>query len=115
MDIDALVRGAAFLRDPGVGQVRLRHRSEPCLAKHMISGRTIEWSQRDDHRRGCAHFTFNPSLISRDVADGVFPAADERDAQRRFLATGLDVVQLEPGAFAHIGDRSRRLQLGRWR
>jgi glycosyltransferase involved in cell wall biosynthesis len=115
VDIEALVRGASFLRDPGVGQVRLRHRSEPCLTQHMISGRTIEWSQRDDHRRGCAHFTFNPSLILRDVADRVFPAVDERDAQRRFLATGLEVVQLEPGAFAHIGDRSRRLQLGRRR
>jgi glycosyltransferase involved in cell wall biosynthesis len=115
VDMEALVRAASFLRDPGVGQVRLRHRTEPCLSKHMISGRTIGWRQGDDHRRGLAHFTFNPSLVSRDVADRVYPAVDERDAQRRFLATGLDVVQLEPGAFAHIGDRSRRLQIGRRR
>jgi hypothetical protein len=113
VDADALIRGAAFLFDPGVGQVRLRHRSEQCLSQHMVTGRTIEWSQHDGHRRGVAHFTFNPSLVSRAVADRVFPAVDERDAQRRFLATGLDVVQLEPGVFAHIGDRSRRLQLGR--
>ena len=113
VDTAALVRAAALLSDPGVGQVRLRHRSEPCLGRHMITGRTIDWSQRDDYRRGAAHFTFNPSLILRDVADRVFPATDERDAQRRFFATGQDVAQLDPGAFAHIGDRSRRRQLRR--
>jgi hypothetical protein len=115
VDADAFVRGAGFLRDPGVGQVRLRHRSQPCLAQHMISGRMIDWHQRVDHRRAAAHFTFNPSLITRDMADRVFPAVDERDAQRRFLATGLDVVQLEPGVFAHIGEHSRPLRPGRRR
>ncbi len=115
VDDEALIRAVAFLRDPGVGQVRLRHRSEPCLDHHMISGRTIDWNQRDDHRRGAAHFTFNPSLVTRQVAERVYPAVDERDAQQRFVAAGLDVVQLEPGAFCHIGHHSRRLQLGRRR
>lgn len=115
VDVEALIRAAAFLGDPAVGQVRLRHRSEPCLDHHMISGRAIEWNQHKDHRRGTAHFTFNPSLITREVADRVYPAVDERDAQRRFVDAGLDVVQLEPGAFSHIGQHSRRLQLGRRR
>jgi glycosyltransferase involved in cell wall biosynthesis len=116
LDIEALARASSLLHAPGVGQVRLRHSSEPCLGQHMITGRRVEWTQREDHRRGAAHFTFNPSLILRQVADLVFPAIDERDAQRRFLATGLDVVQLEPGVFAHIGaGRSRRHELNRRR
>jgi hypothetical protein len=53
-------------------------------------------------------------MVRREVADRVFPARDERDAQRRFLGTGLDVVQLEPGVFGHLGDgRSRRAGLRR--
>jgi hypothetical protein len=110
MDAEALVRAAAHLEDKTVGQVRVRHRSEPCLARHMITGKPISWRRHDDHLRGQAHFTFNPALIRADLVDHVFPARDERHAQRRFLMTGLDVVQLEPGVFTHSGhQRSRRL------
>jgi hypothetical protein len=111
---DALARAASLLEDETVGQVRLRHRGESCLARHMITGRPITWTQRDDHLRSRAHFTFNPSLVRADTVDRVFPALDERHAQRRFLETGLDVVQLDPGVFTHAGgSSSRRLALER--
>jgi len=114
IDSDALARAAAIMEDQTVGQVRLRHRSEQCLARHMITQKPIRWRQGEEHRRADAHFTFNPSLVRSAVVDRVFPARDERDAQRRFLMTGLDVIQLEPGVFAHIGSQnSRRLLIGR--
>jgi hypothetical protein len=114
MDDEALVRGARLLGDDTVGQVRLRHRSDRCLSQHMVTGAPITWHSHDGHLRSQAHFTFNPTLIRADLVDRVFPARDERDAQRRFLRTGLDVVQLEPGVFAHSGDvLSRRLEVGR--
>jgi len=110
MDDEALVRAATYLEDETVGQVRVRHRSERCLPRHMITGKPIGWRRHDDYLRGLAHFTFNPALIRAGLVDRIFPARDERHAQRRFLMTGLDVVQLEPGVFAHSGDqRSRRL------
>jgi hypothetical protein len=110
MDEEALVRAAAHLEDKMVGQVRVRHRSERCLTRHMITGSPIFWRPHDGDLRGQAHFTFNPALIRADLVDHVFPARDERHAQHRFLRTGLEVVQLEPGVFTHSGThRSRRL------
>jgi len=110
MDDEALLRAAGHLADKTVGQVRLRHRSERCLTRHMITGRSISWQPCDDDLRGEAHFTFNPALIRADLVDEVFPARDERHAQQRFLRSGLEVVQLEPGVFSHSGQRSRRLE-----
>jgi hypothetical protein len=116
LDAGALARAADVLADPTVGQVRLRHRSEQVLDRHMVTRRPIVWTTGDRQRRGDAHFTFNPGMVRADVADRVFPAVDEVDAQRRFLTTGLDVVQLEPGVFRHTGEfDSRRGSLRRRR
>jgi hypothetical protein len=114
VDDAALVRAAALLDDASVGQVRLRHCSEAVLGRHMLTQAAITWDPADGHQRGNAHFTFNPALVRARVADLVFPALDQREAQRRFLATGLDVIQLDPGVFAHLGEESgRRRSLGR--
>jgi glycosyltransferase involved in cell wall biosynthesis len=114
VDDEALVRAAAILDDESVGQVRLRHCSEAVLGRHMLTHEEIVWRPRDGYRTGNAHFTFNPSLMRSGLADRVFPADDQRDAQRRFLATGREVVQVEPGVFAHLGEKhSRRRSLGR--
>jgi len=114
LDDGALARAASLLDDETVGQVRLRHRSDGCLGRHMVTGKQISWRPYDGHLRSQAHFTFNPSLIGARLVDRVFPAHDEPHAQRRFMATGLDVVQLDPGVFTHSGDqRSRRLEVGR--
>ena len=96
-----------------MGQVRLRHRSEPVLARHMVSGAPIA---REDApgvlRARAAHFTFNPFPDARARRRAVFPAAAETVAQRRFLATGLATAQLSPGVFTHLGaGRSRGLAL----
>ena len=63
MDDEALVRAATHLEDETVGQVRVRHRSERCLPRHMITGKPIAWRRHHDDLRGQAHFTFNPALI----------------------------------------------------
>jgi glycosyltransferase involved in cell wall biosynthesis len=96
--------------DPAIGQVRLRHRSDPVLGYHMVTRAPIVWEQGDGVLRSrSAHFTFNPSLLrTRDLAR-FLQCGSELEAQRRFLRTSLGVAQLAPGTFRHIGqDRSLR-------
>lgn len=98
--------------DAGVAQVRLRHVSETVLARHMVDRSPITWSP---HRFGWvadAHLTTNPSLLRSADLPLLFPADGERDMQRRGHQAGLRcVVQSNPGAFLHIGDRSMRQEL----
>jgi glycosyltransferase involved in cell wall biosynthesis len=102
-----LTRAAEILRsEPGVGQVRLRHRSDRVLKRHMITSQPLSWAPSPDVLRSpSAHFTFNPSMIRAGDVPLVFPALDERSAQRRFLATGMGTAQLSPGVFRHVGER----------
>ncbi|WP_281288001.1 glycosyltransferase family 2 protein [Humibacillus xanthopallidus] len=114
LDTAALARSRALLEDPAIGQVRLRHRADRCLSRHMVTASHLDWTTQDGHLLAEAHFTFNPSLLSAELVDRVFPAASEADAQRRFHAMGLQVAQLSPGVFTHAGDHeSRRLELER--
>lgn len=88
-----------------IGQVRLRHISDRVLRRHMITKKPICWTQQTGWKasRSC-HFTFNPSLIRSEVAAMIYPCRDEREAQEKFLKTGLGTAQLIPGVFRHIGD-----------
>ncbi|MGY1727856.1 glycosyltransferase [Geodermatophilus sp. SYSU D01062] len=99
-------RAAGILReDDAVGQVRLRHRGDRVLSRHMVTGRPIVWEEADGHARSpSAHFTFNPSLIRARQAHLLFPCSDEAEAQRRFVRGGWATVQQSPGVFRHIGD-----------
>ncbi|RYE40750.1 MAG: glycosyltransferase [Hyphomicrobiales bacterium] len=101
--------------DEMIGQVRLRHRSDTVLTRHMVTGRPISWEERDGFLYSpSAHFTFNPSLTRAAELRTLLPCASEAEAQRRFLATGLGVAQMIPGMFRHIGDQqSLRRRLGR--
>lgn len=101
--------------DPGTGQVRLRHRSEAVLTSHMVTRKPIVWEETEGYARSrSAHFTFNPSMMRIDDLARIFPAADEHDAQVRFLRTRMATAQLRPGVFRHIGEHaSLRLKLDR--
>jgi glycosyltransferase involved in cell wall biosynthesis/predicted O-methyltransferase YrrM len=89
---------------PEIGQVRLRRSDETVLTRHMITAQPIAWENHADIRVArSAHYTFNPSVIRRTDALRIFPARDEREAQERFLRTGLATAQLIPGVFTHIG------------
>jgi hypothetical protein len=107
-----LERACAILRTrPYIGQVRLRHRSQQVLQRHMVSGTPIRWEQEDGFLWArSAHFTFNPSLLRPADLPRIFPCRDEADAQRRFLRTGFGTAQLSPGVFRHLGAR-RSLRL----
>jgi glycosyltransferase involved in cell wall biosynthesis/predicted O-methyltransferase YrrM len=108
-----LERGMRILgTDRRVGQVRLRHRSDRVLRRHMITRHPVSWKADGDILRArAAHFTFNPSLIRSAEVARFFPVADETAAQRRFLRAGLATVQLSPGVFRHIG-AGRSLRAG---
>ena len=100
---------------PHVGQVRLRHRSEPVLQQHMLTRRPIQWQPHAGFTVApAAHYTFNPGLIRAADVCRVFPCASETEAQARFLSARLATAQLLPGVFRHIGtDHSLRLRLNR--
>ncbi|MCB0128928.1 MAG: hypothetical protein KDE58_41970, partial [Caldilineaceae bacterium] len=100
---------------PGVGQVRLRHQSETVLPYHMVTRAPIHWLDQGEQRYAqSAHFTFNPSLIRATDARRIYPCRDERQAQVKFLQMGLATVQLQPGAFHHLGaQQSLRQRLKR--
>ncbi|SFO50203.1 Methyltransferase domain-containing protein [Geodermatophilus obscurus] len=102
-------------RNPDVGQVRLRHRGERVLPRHMVTDRPIRWTDRDGWAFApAAHFTFNPSLVRRADLEKIFPASSQDAAQRRFLAARFATAQLSPGIFHHIGVESlRRRREGR--
>lgn len=93
---------------PMVRQVRLRRSDERVMRRHMVNGDTLRWSTvpgtphqvtRD------AHYTNNPSLVRSEYVTAAWPAAGEREAQRRWLRAGhRGAAQHVPGVWAHIGD-----------
>lgn len=89
------------------GQIRLRHHGERVLGQHMITKRPIKWEIARRHKLSPeAHFTFNPSLVEREVWERIVPCKStnsEDDAQRKFLMLKRSTVQLIPGAFVHTG------------
>jgi glycosyltransferase involved in cell wall biosynthesis/protein-L-isoaspartate O-methyltransferase len=96
-------------RNHDVGQVRLRHRGERVLPRHMVTGRPIRWADRDGWAFApVAHFTFNPGLVRRADLGQMFPSPSQDAAQRRFLAARFATAQLSPGVFHHIGVESLR-------
>lgn len=111
-DHEWLTRARLALDDPDVAQVRLRHHSEPVLERHMTTGRRIVWEPHEYGFGGHAHMTFQANLTRTSDLGRWWPAIGERDAQRKALEAGLRyVVQLHPGAFHHIGERSLREEL----
>lgn len=96
-----------------VGQVRLRHVAERVSRSNLVTHRLIKWHRRGSYRLGPAHYTFNPSVVRMRDARKVFPCGHEVHAMKRFQRLGLDVAQLVPGAFRHIGANSLRASLGR--
>lgn len=111
--------------DARVGQIRLRRHvsasvpSQAVSRYHLVTGRIIKWTDRRapegwPYRTGNGHFTFNPSLVRRDLLGVLYPCEGERDAAAKFHGTGLLSAQLVPGAFRHIGgEDSLRERLGR--
>lgn len=89
-----------------VYQVRLRHTHERTLAKHMVTGRPMHWYDHGSfHLARDVHYTLNPALMRVSDIGKVWPAAGERDAQKRAHAGRLrQVARLTPGVFAHTGD-----------
>lgn len=97
-----------------VGQVRLRRASERVLGYHMVTRKRIDWKAKSSgYRVGHAHYTFNPSLVRLSDVASVFPCDGEPQAMRKYVRTKLDVAQLTPGAFRHLGEDSLRESLGR--
>ncbi len=108
LDDQALVRAAALLEDETVGQVRLRHRSDRCLDRHMVTGKQISWHPYDGHLRSEAHFTFNPSLIRAQHRRSGLPRPrrarrpaslhDHRARRRPARARGVHPLRATSGA-----------------
>lgn len=99
----------------GASQVRLRRADEPVLVRHMVTGRPLVWRDHGTYRL-CddGHYTCNPSLVYAEHAHDAWPAAGERQAQRRWRRHGhRRVAQHLPGVWAHIGEgRSLRAITG---
>ena len=102
------------LEENRVGQVRIRSAREKTMRVSMVSGARIRWDVASDHERSAnAHMTFNPNVMRVRDLRRVYPCRDEPHAQQKYAALGLDVVQLLPGSFQHLGaQRSLRRQLG---
>ena len=109
LDTSWLDMARAALDDPDIAQVRLRHISEQTKAVHMATKEPIEWASHRYGYSAAAHLTMNPNLMRMDDVRRLWPADGERDMQRRGVALGMTcVVQLNPGAFVHIGTESLR-------
>jgi predicted O-methyltransferase YrrM len=109
-----LGRARQVLTDrPDVGQVRLRHRGDTVLARHMITRKPIDWQPAaHSHLVAHAHYTLNPSLMRSADTPTVWTQPDgENQAARRFAATGALTAQASPGVFLHTGD-GKSLRLG---
>lgn len=108
-----LDRARQALDNPRIGQVRLRHRGDEVLGRHMVTRRPIDWQPGPDgHQVAVAHYTLNPSLMRSVDTPAVWDVADsESAAMRRFYNTGLLTAQATPGVFRHIGD-GHSLRLG---
>lgn len=99
----------AQLESERVGQVRLRHHNEQVMPVNALSHQRIQWKSIGNLRRASnAHYTFNPSLVRISDARKIFPCSSELHAMEKFALLGMDVVQLIPGAFVHIGTDSLR-------
>lgn len=95
----------AALGDPSVAQVRLRHRADKVLDRHMVTRKPLRWKQHPQGLIADAHLSTNPTLVRSEDAVKMWPAAGERAMQRRALDAGMArVVQLHPGVFAHADD-----------
>jgi predicted O-methyltransferase YrrM len=99
---------------PEVAQVRLRHRGERTLPRHMVTRQPIRWQTSGAVLLAPdAHLTCNPTLMRTGDVAKMWPASGEREAQRRGHAAGLrTVAQHHPGVFVHIGDASLRAVTG---
>lgn len=95
-----------------IAQVRLRHVTEPVLPRHMVTNRPLQWEDRGSWRFAPdAHWTNNPALMRTWEAPLAWPAAGEREAQRRWhTANQHGVAQLDPGVFVHLGEDGRSLR-----
>jgi hypothetical protein len=92
--------------DVGVGQVRLRYVRDTHMVTNALSHQTIVWDKVDGGSMELsknAHFTFNPSLVSMTVMQGLHPCSGETDAMRKFGGLRLQVARVLPGAFIHSG------------
>jgi predicted O-methyltransferase YrrM len=108
-----LDRARAALDDPRIGQVRLRHRGDKVLARHMVTRQPIDWrTGPDGHVVASAHYTLNPSLMRAADTPTIWNTGDgEAQAQGRFVAQGWLTAQAVPGVFRHTGDgKSLRLR-----
>lgn len=98
--------------DQRVGMVRLSNKQY--RQYNEVDGRPVEWSEpigvgHDRFRLANCHYTFNPTLVKREVVEAVFPCRSERDAQGRFYSLRLLTAQTEePKCFRHIGDRQKQ-------
>jgi glycosyltransferase involved in cell wall biosynthesis len=108
-----LDRARAALNDPRIGQVRLRHRGDRVLSRHMVTRQPIDWQPGPDgHVTAHAHYTLNPSLMRAEDTPKIWDADDgETGAMRRFVGTGMLTAQAVPGVFQHLGD-GHSLRLG---
>ena len=89
------------------GQVRLRRLSETRATRCLICRQAIRWRELGGHLvADDAHYSYNPTLMRRDMFASVLPHVDERDDRRRFH--GHPISQHVPGVFAHAGGRSLR-------
>lgn len=90
---------------PDIGQVRLRHRSQPTHQRNIRTGVPITWEPLDEHSlvSGTAHYTCNPSLMRTTDTCLAWPASGEPGAIDRYARSGRRVAQLSPGVFHHTG------------
>lgn len=98
---------AVRLLDDGTFQVRLRKADERVLPTHMVHKRPLRWTIWPEGYRTSpdAHYTLNPSLIHLQDLKVGWPAASEREAQKKFWKAGLrSVAQLVPGIWRHTGE-----------
>lgn len=109
LDLSWLDQARAALDDPEVAQVRLRHISEQTRNRHMATRAPIDWMPHPHGFIAEAHVTMNPNLMRMDDVRRLWPADGEAHMQRKAVSLGLScIVQLNPGAFVHIGTESLR-------
>lgn len=113
-----LDRARDMLRDsPRIGQVRLRHRGDKVLDKHMVTRRTINWQPASsacpmDTLVADAHYTLNPSLMRSTDLPVVWAVPDgEAQAAARYRNALWLSAQAVPGVFRHTGE-GHSLRLG---
>ena len=91
---------------PELGAVRLRSVHDTVKDVNWVTGESFEWrpvSGSVDASTG--HFTFNPTLVRREVIERLLPVGDEAEAIRVYHHFGLGIARLKGDAFVHIGDQ----------